>query len=110
MLAAGKFHERVKLQAKAVTRNSIGEEVVAWADQAIVWGDVRPVRGREFFAAAQMQATVDTVISIRFRADVVPEWRVQWRGQPYDIRSVIDVDGRRERLELMCQSGVNDGR
>lgn len=110
MLAAGSFHERITLQSKSATRNAIGEEVVVWTDRATVWADVRPIRGREFFAAAQMQATIDTVASIRYRADVVAEWRLLWRGRPYDIRSVIDVGARRERIELMCQSGVNDGR
>lgn len=108
-LAAGKFNERVTLQSKVAARTGIGEEVVTWADVATVWAHVEPIRGREFFAAAQLQDATDHRVTIRYRTGVTRDQRVVWRSQPLDIVSVIDVNARRENLELMCLSGVRNG-
>ncbi|WP_407280604.1 phage head closure protein [Aromatoleum evansii] len=105
-LGAGQFDKRVTLQSKSVTRNSIGEEVVSWVDVATVWARVEPIRGREFFAAAQMQDATDHRVTIRYRTGVVREMRVVWGSLTLDIVSVIDVNTRKENLELMCISGV----
>lgn len=110
MIAAGRLDQRVKLQQKSVTRNGIGEEVVTWVDVATVWAEAWPLRGREFFAAQQTQYAADVRFRLRHRADVLPTWRVEWRGEPYDIVSVVDVGAKREMLEILAVSGVKDGR
>ncbi len=110
MLAAGSLRERITIQTKSVTRSAIGEEVVSWSDVATVPAKVEPIRGHEFFAAAQMQDASDHRVTIRYRAGVTREMRIVWRGAPLDIVSVIDVNARREGLEMMCLSGVRNGR
>ena len=109
-LPAGKLDQRISIEAKAVTRNGIGEEIVTWETVAEVCARVEPIRGREWFAAAQMQDATDHRVTIRYRAGITREMRVLWRGEPLDIVSVIDVNARRENLELMCLSGVRNGR
>lgn len=108
-LGAGQFDQRIKLQSKSVTRNGIGEEVVSWVDTATVWARVEPIRGREFFAAAQMQDATDHRITIRYRTGVTRDMRVMWGTTALDIVSVIDVNARHENLELMCLTGVRNG-
>lgn len=110
MIAAGRLDQRVKLQQKSVTRNDIGEEVVTWVDVATVWAAAWPLRGREFFAAQQTQYAADVRFRLRHRADVLPTWRIEWRGEPYDIVSVVDAGAKREMLEILAVSGVKDGR
>jgi len=75
------------------------------------WSKVEPLQGREYFAAQQMQAVTNHRVTIRYRAGVLATWRVVWRGQPLEIvGDPIEVAGGREWLELMCVSGVRDGR
>lgn len=107
-LSAGEFDQRVKLQSKSVTRSGIGAEIVTWVDVATVWAKVEPIRGREFFAAAQMQESTDHRVTIRYRTGVTRDMRIMWRNAPLDIVSVIDVKARKENLELMCLSGVRN--
>ena len=109
-LAAGDLDQRVTLQHVVVSRSATGAEVQTWQDIATVYASVRPLRGREFFAAGETQAAVDVRVLIRYRDDVTREMRVLHRGKPLDIVSVIDQDSRRESLELMCISGVRNGR
>lgn len=109
-LGAGLFNQRVTIEQKSVTRTAIGEETVTWTAVATVWAAVQPIRGKEFFAAAQMQDATDHRVTIRYRGDVTRDMRVMWGSKPLDIVSVIDVNGRKEDLELMCIEGVRNGR
>lgn len=107
MPGAGYLDQRLTLQQRAAGQDALGDASGAWQTVATVWAHAKPLRGREFFAAGQLQAALDVQFTIRYRADVATTWRVLWRGVPHEIVSPpIDVDGRREYLELMCASGI----
>lgn len=108
-LGSGAFDQRVTIESKSVTRDAIGEEVVSWVTHAETWARVEPIRGKEYFAAAQTQDSTDYRVTIRYRTGIAREMRVMWRGLPLDIISVIDVGARKENLELMCLSGARNG-
>lgn len=102
--------QRITLQQKSVSRASNGEEVVTWNDVATVWAEAVPLRGREFFAAAQMQQAVDVRFRIRARTGLSGDMRVQWKAQPYDIIAIIPGTAQFSGfLELMAVSGVRNG-
>lgn len=105
----GMMRDRVTIERKQVTRNSIGDEVVSWVVVSELWASVEPTRGREFFESAQMQGAVDHRVTIWYREGITRDMRVVWRNQPLDIVSVIDVQGLRRSLELMCVMGVRNG-
>ena len=105
-----KATQRVTLQQPGGGVDVLGQAQASWQDVVTVWAEVTPLRGREYFAAGTMQVPVDVKMRIRYRDDVVPTWRIVWRTQPHDIVSVIDVEARKECLELMCIAGIRDGR
>ena len=107
---AGRLNMRVTLQRPAVGIDARGQASDSFDEVATVWAAVEDLRGREYFAAAQVQATTDTRITIRHRTDVDATWRITHRGRAYGIVSIIDPMARRETLELMCTAGARDGR
>jgi len=111
-MRAGARDQRIQLQEKDVSRDAgIGEEVVTWTTLATLWADVQPLRGRELFAAAQLQESAEIRVSINYRAGVTADMRIVWQGVPYDITSPpIQIDGKKRTLELMCASGIHDAR
>jgi len=110
-LAAGQLDQRISIEQRISVVNDLGEEEPTWSTLATVWARAEPLRGREYFAAAQLQGEVDVRFTIRHRTDVDRTMRVQWRGQAYDIVSPpIEPQGGREYLELMCVQGKRDGR
>ena len=110
-LEAGKLDQRLTLQESTPSTNDFGEEVPTWSDVATVWGRAEPLRGREFFSAAQMQSSAEVRFTIRWRAGLNERMRVLWRGVPHEIVApLIDVGGRQETLEIMCATGIRDGR
>lgn len=109
--SAGDLDQRVQLQRRDTTqaRDELGTLPDQWLTVATVWAKVEPLRGREYFAAGQMQSATDVRVSIRWRADASTEWRVVHRGKAMGIAAAIDIESRREYLELMCVEGPRDG-
>ena len=105
------LQSRIVLQTRAATQDEHGQDAAAWSNHATVWAKAEPLRARDFFAAAQTQTGVSVRFAIRWRTGLPTPLRVLWNGQPYDVQGApIDVDGARHTIELMCESGVRDGR
>lgn len=51
-------------------------------------------------------AEIETLITIRYRSDVRPRWRVQMDSRNYDIEGVAEI-GRRDGLELRCVASAD---
>lgn len=102
------MNQRIVIKAKSVTRAANGEEIVDWTTFATVWAEVMPLRGKEFFAAAQMQGAMDHQIRIRYRSDLTRDMRIEWGTQPLDIVSIATL-GNKDATEIMCLSGVRNG-
>lgn len=113
-MTAGRLDQRITLQQRVAAVDAAGQDNYTWAPLAAlaeVWASAEPIRGREFFAASGEQAAVDVRFTIRWRGDLDGTMRLVWRGRPYALMAEpIDVQGRREWLELMCVTGVGDGR
>lgn len=109
-LNAGALDQRVTIQARTVGQDERGQARDTWVDVATVWARVAPRRGRDFFAAAQDQATFDCTVWLRYRSDITAAHRLLWRGQPLSIEGQpVDVAGAGVMLELMCVQGVRAG-
>lgn len=70
-----------------------------WADYVSVFARVDPLLGREYFAAAAVQAEDLTKFTIRHRGDIDPAMRIAFDGHEYNITSVQNIrSGNRETL------------
>lgn len=107
---SGSMDQRVTLQSRSVTKDAMGQDVITWVDVATVWARRINQRSAEAFQAAQMGDDDVVELHIRHRADVLTTWRLQWNGVGYDISSVSDFGGRKDRTRLLCRRGVKDGR
>lgn len=101
-MQSGVLRDIVTLQSKSVSRDAYGGETITWTDEARVWANVHPLRGREYLAARQAQERLDMRVYIRYRSGVRPDWRLLWRGVTYQVTAVVDVDAKKRELELMC--------
>lgn len=108
-VSAGELDQRVTLQQRASGQDSLGQASGAWQDVATVWARREPLRGRELFAAGEMQASADVRFTIRWRTAVTASMRVLWNSVPHDIvGEPIDVDSGGHTLELMCATGLRN--
>lgn len=107
----GRLRNRVTIQQLVQTKNDYNEEVESWEDYVLdgktqtVWAEIEDLRGREYHQARQVPAAeVTTRVRIRYRSDIKAlTFRIIHGTRILGIQSVIEPEGRRCRLELMCK-------
>lgn len=105
-MSAGKLREPITIQRKQTASDGMGGQALQWVDLFATRADVRPVSGREAVQAMQLQASITHRIYIRYRADLTAADRILLRGQPLQIRAIINIEMRNRWLELACDQGV----
>jgi len=74
-----------------------------WEQVAVVWASVEGLRGNQYFQAQQTVNQSDHRIIIRYRKDIKQGLIIKHDGQEFIIQSVLDEDGKRRWLTLVCQ-------
>jgi len=107
-----RLRHRVTIQTPVETQNTYGEAETRWQNLATaVWADIEPLRGREYFAAKQINAEVEARIKIRYRNDMTAKMKLvhgptcvcmSTATDEYLIDSIIDVGERHREMHLMC--------
>jgi len=100
------LREPLTIQRKLAVSDGMGGQAIQWIDLTTVRAYVKPLSGREAVQAMQLQASITHRIYMRYKADLTPADRLVMRGQPLQIRSVINVEMRNRWLELACDAGV----
>ncbi len=110
-IQAGRFRHRITIQRRTTTRDSAGGIVETWTNFATgVPAVVEPASGREFFIARQIESTVDTSITIRWRPGISETMRVLHGSDAYDITAVLpDGDSGRKTISMMCTKRGAEG-
>ena len=116
MTTASDLNQRIRVDVRVKADNTRGEltyTYVPWpkVPGGMLWAQVTPLRGREFFAAAQSQSEVTTRFRVRYRTGFDETMRIFWKGRYYDIKGIpIEVEGGREWIDLMTKAGPTDAR
>lgn len=104
---AGRLRFRVDIQKPVETQNTYGEPEVVWSDVATgIWAGIEPLKGREFFAAKQVNAEIEALVIMRYRSDIKAKYRIMHGTNEYYIDTVINVDERNRELQLMCSRSI----
>lgn len=107
-MQAGKLREPIALYSPGVTRDAIGQEVVAWVFVANVWAQIIPLNAREFFTAAAIQQEHTVHMRLRARSDILVSWRIVWGEMDYDVTGVQPIPGG-EYVDVYAKHGTRDG-
>ena len=105
-LNAGMLREPLTVQRKVTVSDGMGGQVVQWVTLYTTRGHVKPLSGREALQAMQLQASITHRIYIRYTPDLTAVDRLLMRGQPLQIRSILNLEMRDRWLELSCDAGV----
>lgn len=103
----GKLRHRITLLKQVNEVNDYGASVKTWRTVATVWAEVRPLSGREYFSAQQVQSEVTTQIWLRYIDGIKPSMKVKFANREFEILSVLNTQERDVSLQLMCKETVN---
>lgn len=109
-MRAGRLRKRVRFETETLTADGAGGNSRSWPTVAVVWGDYSPERGREKMEAGRIEASNLGILNVRYStilaALVLPSSHVIIDGVPHNIRSIINPDQRRQRLEMIVERGT----
>lgn len=103
----GKLRHRITLLRQVNEVNDYGASTQTWMMVATVWADVRPLSGREYFSAQQVQSEVTTQIWLRHIEGIKPTMKVKFGKREFEILSVLNTQERDVSLQLMCKETGN---
>lgn len=105
---ARRLRNRCEFQRPIVETSPTGNQRKFWESFTVVWGDLRPARGREQVEAGRLESQVPAVLQIRYSsvtAQIDAGYRLMIDGRPYQIRSIADPEQRRRMLEMIVEFG-----
>lgn len=106
VMKIGELRHRITIQENISAKDSFGADTPNWTDVATVWASIEPLSGKEFFAAQQINAEINTKIIMRYRTGIKPEMRATFKDRVFDILSVINDNERNISLVLMAKEVV----
>lgn len=106
----GRLDKRITIQSSQETRIPGGKIEEVWTELVTVWASIEPLRGREFFAAAAVNAEETIRIRIRYRQGITSGMRIVYGLRTFLITSPpIDPFEKHKELELMCKEVTAGG-
>jgi SPP1 family predicted phage head-tail adaptor len=104
-MRAGRLRHRVVVERATDGTDAYGDQVPTWAALATAWAGIEPLSGREYFAAAHIQADVSTRIVLRGipGVSITPKDRIRYGSRLFDIKQVIDRDAENIEIQLLTQ-------
>lgn len=110
-MQAGRLRHRIALQRySAGERDENGYLIpgsAGWQTVTLLWAAIEGINGREFVAAAAEQAATTWRITVRhFRIE--PSMRLKAGDTVFNVKAILP-DNNRQRMVLMCETGVNEG-
>lgn len=90
----GSLNKRITFLQYANTTNDEGFEIDGWTPVVTVWAAVKTLQGREYIAAATIQAERTTRFIIRYSKRMNSllnnKMRVKYGGREFEIKSIIN--------------------
>lgn len=105
----GRLDRRITIQERILGENESNEdEEVGWTDietKPIVWASIEDRSGNETYQGDGLTAYENSTITIRYRSDIKPTYRIVCDDRIYDILAIHEVS-RKRFLSLTCVTGT----
>ncbi len=105
------LHERILIVYQKASRNDRGDFMEGEeALRAEVWAKVLPYGAKSESQGISRVSDISYKITIRYRADVLPDEEILWRGKRLQMTAPpYDAEARRIWLVMECREVVPDG-
>jgi SPP1 family predicted phage head-tail adaptor len=101
-----KLRHRIRIERVTETKDIDSLAIETSLTYTAVQASIKPISGREYFAAQSTQADVTHRIGLRYLSGVTPKMHVGYGTRIFDILSVINADERNRELQLMCRESA----
>jgi SPP1 family predicted phage head-tail adaptor len=105
-LTAGMLNRKIDFQRQVTAPTASGGETVVWSSYATAWAHIKPMTGSEKIKFDRLGFEQMMKVVIRFRPDLTTLDKVVYRGNQYQIRSIVNIEEADQWLEIMMEKGV----
>ena len=105
-MRAGPLRHRVQIQSVVRAETAAGGRAETWSTDRTTWASIEPIKGREFFAEAKVQADVTHRIRMRNSTGLTVRNRVKFGTRIFNLVEVIDSAERGISHEIMATEVV----
>jgi SPP1 family predicted phage head-tail adaptor len=105
----GDLNKRITLQKLITTTNERGFEIETWEDFKTVWAAISNLHGREYYAAAVVQAENTVKFTIRYIEGLDTTMRILFQGRQYNITSIDNIKYQNRYMEIKAMEVVGSG-
>ena len=109
-MQTGKLRHLIIFQRPVESQNDTGEVTINYQDEYTRYARVSPLRGQEIINAIELESDIDYKIETRYDSaleEITPKWRIKFKNIFIDITSVINVEERNIKLEILGRNLVN---
>lgn len=105
-MSIGERRHYITIQRATLAQDSSGSTAETWTTVANVWAAIKPLKGREYFAANQANSEVTHEIKTQYRSDITTAPRIVFGTRTFEIQAVINSMERNRELILMCAERI----
>lgn len=99
-MSIGEMRHRITLQKSITSINENGYETEVWEDVKTVWAAVENLSGREYFAAAAVQAQNTVKFTIRYLVGLDQTMKIVFQGRDYNITGIDNIKYNNRYMEI----------
>ncbi|MBS4191747.1 phage head closure protein [Bacillus sp. FJAT-49705] len=103
---ASKLNKRISILRPPDPEKDVdeaGQPLDEWIPVAETWASIEPLRGRELFAAMQVNAEVTTKITVRYRKGLDRMMKALHNEIEFEFLYVINPKYANKELQIMCK-------
>lgn len=103
-ICIGDLDQRVAIQQPTVTRNDIGEQVMAWTTAGTFWADVKLVKVQDRPVGDSDRNVITHEVILRKNSTPGIDDRVVWKSYTLEIRNILPLEKYEEFMVLECST------
>lgn len=103
-MSRGRYTHLVKFYSPSETTDAAGQKAISYTLEFSMRCDALVLSSRKTAEYDMIQTGSDIVqLRMHYNNQVRVDWRAEWDGSTWDIRTVRDRDGRRRVLEVTAE-------
>lgn len=103
-----RLDKRVTIQYPVKSHNTTGEDVPTWTDVATVNASFDQALARGYFSTDRTLDEQTVAITIRYRRNFNPEWRLKFGNRYFEVRGIpVNPNEENRWLILPCRELFN---
>lgn len=103
----GSRNKRVTLQRQVEVVDGSGGSTASWTPVSVLWADVTPGTGAEFWKQRELHPALSHVVSVRAgRTAILPTMRLIYGTRVLAIVAVVEVEEANRNRLLYCEEEV----